>query len=141
MLRDFDQIQFFQVDQEEFERIYDQYKAGRYEFEVEDVEFDPSTYQQFLDSIQAETEEFVSKRNAAGKAVTQEERGLLDAWRASQQSEGDGVAGGDVVEGGVDVVAPMTSSVWKIMVKEGDIVKDGDVLVILEAMKMEIRES
>ncbi len=37
-------------------------------------------------------------------------------------------------------MAPMTSSVWKIMVKEGDVVKENDVLVILEAMKMEIRE-
>jgi biotin carboxyl carrier protein len=41
---------------------------------------------------------------------------------------------------GIEVVAPMTASVWKIQVKEGDVVKDGQVLAILEAMKMEIRE-
>jgi hypothetical protein len=41
----------------------------------------------------------------------------------------------------VHVVAPMTSSVWKVLVEAGDKVEQGQTLVILEAMKMEIRES
>jgi hypothetical protein len=41
----------------------------------------------------------------------------------------------------VHVVAPMTSSVWKVLVEPGDKVEQGQTLVILEAMKMEIRES
>jgi biotin carboxyl carrier protein len=45
-----------------------------------------------------------------------------------------------VDEGGIEVISPMTSSVWKVQVSPGDIVKEGQVLVILEAMKMEIRE-
>jgi biotin carboxyl carrier protein len=139
-LKDFDQIQYFEVDQAEFERIYDQYKAGRYEFEVEDTFFDPTSYEEFLQSIRQEAEDFVAKRDAAGKAVTQEERLLLEAWRASQQSDDGVAANGPLEEGGQSVVAPMTSSVWKIKVKAGDVVKEGDVLVILEAMKMEIRE-
>lgn len=32
----------------------------------------------------------------------------------------------------------MAANVWKIMVSEGDSVQEGDVLVILESMKMEI---
>lgn len=38
----------------------------------------------------------------------------------------------------VDVVAAMSGNVWKIEVKENDTVKEGDVVVILESMKMEI---
>lgn len=128
------------MDQTEFDRIYDLYKAGRFEFEVEDTTFDPESYQRFLSSIQGETDDFVEKRNAAGKAVTQTERGLLTAWREAQEMEGSTATDDEQVEGGVDVVAPMTSSVWKIMVQVGDEVKEGDVMVILEAMKMEIRE-
>ncbi|WP_353094381.1 DUF2118 domain-containing protein [Tissierella praeacuta] len=43
-----------------------------------------------------------------------------------------------VVSAGQEVVeAPMPGNIWKIEVKEGDKVKAGDILLILEAMKME----
>ena len=37
-----------------------------------------------------------------------------------------------------EVRAEMVANVWKVVVKEGDTVSDGDTLVILESMKMEI---
>ncbi len=37
-----------------------------------------------------------------------------------------------------EVRAEMVANVWKIIVAEGDAVADGDTLVILESMKMEI---
>ena len=37
-----------------------------------------------------------------------------------------------------EVRAEMVASVWKVVVAEGDTVADGDILVILESMKMEI---
>jgi acetyl-CoA carboxylase biotin carboxyl carrier protein len=37
-----------------------------------------------------------------------------------------------------EVRAEMVANVWKIVVAEGDEVEDGDTLVILESMKMEI---
>lgn len=40
-------------------------------------------------------------------------------------------AGQEVIE------APMPGNIWKVLVKDGDTVKSGDVLLILEAMKME----
>ncbi|MBO0891872.1 MAG: biotin/lipoyl-binding carrier protein [Acidothermales bacterium] len=36
------------------------------------------------------------------------------------------------------VRAEMVANVWKVVVAEGDTVDDGDTLVILESMKMEI---
>jgi biotin carboxyl carrier protein len=42
--------------------------------------------------------------------------------------------GGDVAE----VRAEMVANVWKVLVSAGDQVEDGDTLVILESMKMEI---
>ena len=38
----------------------------------------------------------------------------------------------------LEVRAEMVANVWKIVVAEGDGVADGDTLVILESMKMEI---
>jgi len=37
-----------------------------------------------------------------------------------------------------EVRAEMVANVWKIVATEGDQVEDGDTLVILESMKMEI---
>jgi acetyl-CoA carboxylase biotin carboxyl carrier protein len=36
------------------------------------------------------------------------------------------------------VAAPVTGTVWKIQVKPGDTVEEGQTLVILESMKMEM---
>ena len=37
-----------------------------------------------------------------------------------------------------EVVAEMVANVWKVVVAQGDDVAEGDTLVILESMKMEI---
>jgi biotin carboxyl carrier protein len=38
-----------------------------------------------------------------------------------------------------EVPSPITGSVWKILVEKGASVGEGETLVILESMKMEIR--
>lgn len=37
-----------------------------------------------------------------------------------------------------DVVSPVTGTVWKIERAAGDVLQEGDVIMILESMKMEI---
>jgi acetyl-CoA carboxylase biotin carboxyl carrier protein len=37
-----------------------------------------------------------------------------------------------------EIRAEMVANVWRVLVSEGDHVEDGDTLVILESMKMEI---
>ena len=37
-----------------------------------------------------------------------------------------------------EIRAEMVANVWKVVVTEGDVVSDGDTVVILESMKMEI---
>jgi biotin carboxyl carrier protein len=37
-----------------------------------------------------------------------------------------------------EIRAEMVANVWKVLVAQGDPVSDGDTLVILESMKMEI---
>ncbi|SDN45157.1 biotin/lipoyl-binding carrier protein [Allokutzneria albata] len=37
-----------------------------------------------------------------------------------------------------EIHAEMVANVWKVVVSDGDTVEDGDTLVILESMKMEI---
>ena len=46
-------------------------------------------------------------------------------------------AGGVTVSGGETVAAPMPGNILKVAVTAGQSVKEGDLLVVLEAMKME----
>jgi len=41
------------------------------------------------------------------------------------------------VTGGEEVTAPLAGNIWKVQVSAGDAIEEGDVIVILEAMKME----
>lgn len=43
----------------------------------------------------------------------------------------------EVPAGGTTVESPMPGNIWKVIVKEGQQVKEGETLIILEAMKME----
>jgi len=38
----------------------------------------------------------------------------------------------------VEITAPLTGNIWKILVSEGESVEAGDTLIIMESMKMEI---
>ncbi|MEU3013798.1 biotin/lipoyl-binding carrier protein [Nocardia asteroides] len=38
----------------------------------------------------------------------------------------------------IEIAADCAATVWKVVVAQGDRVEDGDVLLILESMKMEI---
>lgn len=121
--------------------------------------FDPAAHQKFLDSIRAETEKFMVERNAAGKAEGERENGLLQEWRDRKAAEALEDTGALSVDDGMsdmlfldllpdqllagavllDLVSPMTASLWKVLVTVGEAVKAGQTLAILEAMKMEIR--
>lgn len=37
-----------------------------------------------------------------------------------------------------DILSPMSGNIWKVLVKEGDKVKAGDELMVMEVMKMEM---
>ena len=69
----------------------------------------------------------------AGKAM------LIDEYAAIAPAAPAAVpaAPGVAVTGGDNVTAPMPGNILKVNVSVGQAVKEGDVLVVLEAMKME----
>ena len=65
------------------------------------------------------------------KAAAQQEPQAAPAAKPQAQPQAQAAQGGE------DVKAPMPGSILSLNVKEGDQVKRGQVLLILEAMKME----
>jgi oxaloacetate decarboxylase alpha subunit len=59
------------------------------------------------------------------------------AAAASAAAGVQGAASAPAVAAGNDIVSPLAGNVWKIEVEPGQAVQEGDLLLILEAMKME----
>jgi urea carboxylase len=138
LLRFFDRIRWYPVGAEEMLDARADMAAGRLDVRIEPGTFKMAEYQRLLDDNATSIAEFRSRQAAAFAA----ER---DAWEQAGEFEprdestssadtpaATAPAGGSVVD------APMTSSVWKVSARPGDVVETGHPLVILEAMKTEM---
>ena len=86
-------------------------------------------------SYEVEVEELKGKREAdsAERAVQPEPVGT----KTVEEKKAAPAPATAPVDSSKSVTCPMPGTILKIMVKPGDVVKRGDVIVILEAMKME----
>ncbi|WP_283787611.1 sodium-extruding oxaloacetate decarboxylase subunit alpha [Bermanella sp. WJH001] len=86
-------------------------------------------------TITVDGNEYVVKVDEGGD-VTQ--LGALNGAPTSLGGSAAPAAGAPAAAGGGDpMVAPLAGNIWKVEVAAGDYVEEGDVIVILEAMKME----
>jgi len=142
LLRFFDQIRFFKVDADELAEWRRDFPNGRRSIEVEKSEFRLADYRAFL----ADNAESIAAFQAQREAAFDEERaewqrsGEFD--RITNLADGGGVgadeaAAIEVPEGADLIEAPFGGSVWKLLVAPGDTVEAGDVIAVIEAMKME----
>ncbi|MEW6444554.1 MAG: acetyl-CoA carboxylase biotin carboxyl carrier protein subunit, partial [Pseudomonadota bacterium] len=140
LLRFFDQIRFYPVTEEELLKMREDFPRGRFRLRVEETTFSLREYQSFLNANADSIGAFKRRQQAAFEA----ER---ERWKALGQAEyaSDAMVAGaasdselDLPEHGRAVGSPVSGNVWKVQVAEGDRVKSGDVLVIVESMKMEI---
>jgi urea carboxylase len=141
LLRFFDQIRFFKVDADELAEWRRDFPNGRRSIQVEEAEFRLADYRAFL----AENAEAIAEFEARRQAAFDEERA---EWQRSGEfdritdlaDDGTGTAetaAVEVPEGAELVEAPFGGSVWKLMVAQGDTIETGDVIAVIEAMKME----
>ncbi|HTH40302.1 MAG TPA: carboxyltransferase domain-containing protein, partial [Rhodocyclaceae bacterium] len=140
LLRFFDQIRFYPVSQDELLKLREDFVAGKFKLNIEPTRFRLKDYRRFLSDNADAITDFKQHQQASFEA----ER---DRWKAAGQ---DVVASDDTVaEASTDseldlppngraVATHVAGSVWKIDAQVGDTVKEGQVLVIVESMKMEI---
>ncbi|WP_095158749.1 urea carboxylase [Pseudomonas sp. Irchel 3E13] len=138
LLRFFDRIRFYPVTADELLRIRRDFPLGRYPLQIEESELCLADYQEFLAREAAGIDAFRTQQQAAFNA----ER---ERWIASGQAhfESDEAAAPAAEEAALEagqqgVDSPIAGNLWQVQVSAGDRVKAGDVLVVLESMKMEI---
>ncbi|KAK5072132.1 hypothetical protein LTR64_004090 [Lithohypha guttulata] len=138
---DFDQITFYEVSEEQYQTLMQEFRSGRYRYEIEDVEFDMKQHNELLKTTADEVKEIRRKQREAQAEMDKVEKEMLEKWNKEKE---EGKISVDTVEellGDPDIIpveAPVNANVWKIQVSEGDELKEDQVVAILEAMKLEI---
>lgn len=137
LLRFFDQIRFYEVSHEELTRIRRDFPQGRYPLRIEESHFSLSDYGDFLTRNAGEIARFQAKRTHAFEAE-------LAHWHATgqfnfkDQESSSTEEDASWSEDAVVVDSPVAGSIWQADLAPGQIVKEGETLMILESMKMEI---
>jgi urea carboxylase len=140
LLRFFDQIRFYEVSSDELKQIRRDFPQGNYPLKIEQTTFSLKKYNDFIDQHQAGIDTFKAKRQAAFEAELQhwKDNGLLhfDSENAALSTLDEEEI---LADNAIAVESPLNCNIWKVEVEEGDVIKEGDTLMILEAMKMEIQ--
>ncbi|MFM1886117.1 MAG: hypothetical protein RL026_1274 [Pseudomonadota bacterium] len=137
LLRFFDQIRFYPVSPEELLRLRQEFPQGRHVLKIEHTTLKLGDYRRFLADNAASIDSFQRTQRAAFAA----ER---ERWRLAGLSEAPAVevapapTGVEVPADCEAVTAPVSGNLWQVKVQAGQAVREGDELLVLEAMKMEI---
>jgi urea carboxylase len=139
LLRAFDQIRFYPVSSSELVEIRADFLYGRAPLDIQEEVFRLQDYRVFLRENAAS---IAAHKNRQQQAFDAERR----RWEATGQigyaadlpPAHDDEGPEHLEEGHVAVASPVSGSVWKISSAPGQSVKAGDVLVLVESMKMEL---
>ena len=140
----FDTVKFYEVGVEEYDALAADFAAGRHKWEVVESTFDVrKAYEQFQDELRSkETIEYKERQRQGLAAEDERERELSAEWKAEvAAAEAVDAPDGAALHDDPNIIAitsPMAANVWKIEVSPGDVLKAGQTISILEAMKMEV---
>lgn len=138
LLRFFDQIRFYEVSADELLTMREDFVHGRFELKIEESEFNLKQYNEFLSTNEDSIKTFKDKQQKSFEAERQRWIETGQATYEEDQSAAAPVEESEIPEGCKAIQSHVPGSVWKICVQEGDEIKKGDTLLIVESMKMEI---
>ncbi|MDD2841159.1 MAG: urea carboxylase [Tolumonas sp.] len=139
LLRFFDQIKFYEVSAEELLKIRRDFPRGRYPLKIEEIEFSLADYNKLVDE---HADEILVAKERQQTAFEAERQRWIDSGQANFSADSD-----MMLETGEEEELPdhhkaveslVSGNVWQILVNEGEQVKAGQPLLIIESMKMEI---
>jgi urea carboxylase len=136
LLKFFDQVRYHEVTEAELDRLREDFREGRATIRIEEEVFDLGAHEAFLaanaESIAAfKARQAIAFEREVARWKEEDVQPAAEAMDAPEEEETDGQK----------VAADIHGSVWKVLVEEGQVVAAGDAVVILEAMKTELRVS
>lgn len=138
LLRFFDQLRFYPVSAEELLSIRRDFPLGRYPLRIENSTLRLADYQQFLTREAQSIAAFKSRQQQAFDAERERWIATGQAHYDSHDAEPEPQDDAPLALSQHSVDSPVAGNVWQVTVAEGQRVHAGDVLMIMESMKMEI---
>ncbi len=139
LLRYFDRIQFYPVSSSELVDFRDAFLEGKSEVDIVPGRFRLADYLAFADENAESIAAFKARQQAAFDAERARWQETSAAWNgAAVEAAPDPEADTALPPGTIAVESPVPGSVWKILVEPGRAVTEGEALIIVESMKMEI---
>jgi urea carboxylase len=138
LLRFFDQIRFYPVSAEELLQLREDFPLGRHRLKIEETTFRLRDYLAFLEDDAASIADFrTTQRQAFHEERLRWEAAGQNLAASEPEPEPPPVEDETAPEGCELVRTPLTGNLWKVLVQPGDLVTEGQAVVIVEAMKME----
>ncbi len=140
LLRFFDQIRFYPVSAAELQDLREGFPHGETQLQIETTTLKLGDHLRFLDAHEPSITAFKQRQQAAFTAERQRwvETGQANFETRLPDDAAMSDASFEIPEGCIAIASPVTGSVWKLAVTPGATVTAGDLLVVVEAMKMEI---
>jgi urea carboxylase len=140
LLRFFDQIRFYPVSAEELLDIREAFPLGCHALRIEETTFNLHEHEDFLDAHSTDIARFRGIQQQAFRAERErwETQGLMRFDSGEEIGAAADVDHRPLPAGCVEVVSPVAGSLWHVEVSEGDDIKAGQIVAIVESMKMEI---
>ncbi|MFO6421254.1 urea carboxylase [Hylemonella sp. W303a] len=138
LLRFFDQIRFEPVSAEELLRIRRDFPLGRYPLRIEQTELALADYQAMLAREAEGIAAFRAHQQAAFNAERERWIATGQAHFESQEAVVETADEAPLASGQVGVESFIAGNLWQLQVSLGQAVQAGQVLAVLESMKMEI---
>jgi urea carboxylase len=138
LLRFFDQIRFFPVSAEELMEARTAFPHGGYPVKIEPGEF---SYADYAEGLQRDRDSIVAFKQVQQAAFDAERRrwAELRIDEVPDEFAASAAVVDDIPDGHSGVFSEVPGNVWKIFGDVGADVAAGDVVAIIESMKMEIR--
>ncbi len=138
LLKFFDQVRFYPVSEAELMQQREAFREGRAQIRIEESEFDFAAYRRMLSENAADIAGFRKRQQSAFDTE-------VAHWRSyPQQAPESPLNMAEIPAAGREgelVSADLNGNIWKILVEPGQQVKQGEPLIVVEAMKMELMVS
>jgi urea carboxylase len=138
LLRFFDQIRFYPVSADELLRIRRDFPLGRFDLDIEHSQLNLADYQAFLTKEAETIAAFRDQQQGAFNAERERWNASGQAHFDSEEAVPESSEDAPLASGQQSVDSHIAGNLWQVQVEAGSRVAAGDVLVILESMKMEI---
>ncbi|KAI9818925.1 MAG: hypothetical protein M1827_007746 [Pycnora praestabilis] len=149
LFEDFDQLTFYEVSEDTYDKEMDRFHGGQYEYKWEKCVFDMAEHNKLLKETKEEVQAIKAQRAEAQARMAEVEAETMQRWTEEKKNKEvprDAIKA--LLEANVHttekdpqihtIPSPMNANVWKVTISEGDVLAADQTVTVLEAMKMEI---